>query len=159
MLRIQPVRSDADLDAARLLFREYQRSLGIDLSFQDFEREYASLPGDYAPPRGELLLAHWEGEVAGCVALRPLEAAVAEMKRLYVRPGFRGRALGRALAEAIVAAAHARGYQRMRLDTLPGMDAAIGLYQDLGFRDIEAYRVNPIAGTRFLELELGRADS
>src|SRR5438552_11165100 len=110
MLDIRPARSDADLDAVRALFREYQRSLGIDLSFQDFEREYAALPGDYAPPAGELLLARWDGETAGCVALRPLEPAVAEMKRLYLRPAFRGRAIGRALADAIVAAAGQRGY-------------------------------------------------
>jgi ribosomal protein S18 acetylase RimI-like enzyme len=154
MLEIVPVRLDADLAEVRALFREYADSLGVDLSFQDFEREYAELPGEYAPPRGELLLAHWEGATAGCVALRPLEGDLCEMKRLYLRDEFRGRGVGRALADAIVAAARARRYTRMRLDSLPGMAAAITLYRAMGFREIEPYRQNPIAGSTFMELDL-----
>jgi len=154
MLEIVPVREDLDLDEVRTLFREYAESLGVDLSFQDFEREYAGLPGEYVPPRGELLLGRWDGAAAGCVALRPLEREVCEMKRLYLRDAFRGRGIGRALADATVAAARARGYARMRLDSLPSMAAAITLYRAMGFREIAPYRTNPIAGTKFMELEL-----
>lgn len=154
MLEIVPVRPEADLPEVRALFREYADSLGVDLSFQDFEHELAALPGDYVPPRGELLLARWDGAVAGCVALRPLGGDVCEMKRLYLRDAFRGRGIGRALAGAIVTAARDRGYARMRLDSLPSMGAAIALYRAMGFRQIEPYRLNPIAGSKFMELEL-----
>ena len=154
-LRILPARGPRDIDAARALFREYAAGLGLDLSFQDFEAELAALPGDYAPPRGALLLAHAGGDLAGCVALRPLaEPAVCEMKRLYVRPAWRGTGLGRRLAEAILAEGRRLGYARMRLDTLPSMSSAIGLYESLGFRDIPAYRHNPVAGARYLEATL-----
>jgi len=171
-LRILPARGPEEIDAARALFKEYAAGLGLDLSFQDFEAELAGLPGDYAPPRGALLLAHAGGdrvasgavaansagpasEFAGCVALRPLaEPAVCEMKRLYVRPAWRGTGLGRRLAEAILAEGRRLGYARMRLDTLPSMSSAIGLYESLGFRDIPAYRLNPIPGTRYLEAAL-----
>jgi ribosomal protein S18 acetylase RimI-like enzyme len=154
MLAILPVRGGADLDEIRRLFRAYADSLGVDLSFQDFEREYAALPGEYVPPRGELLIARWEGAVAGCVALRALDRETCEMKRLYLRDAFRGRGIGRALADAIVAAARDRGYQRMRLDSLPSMESAIALYRAMGFREIAPYRTNPIVGTKFMELEL-----
>lgn len=154
-LRILPACGPEEIDAARALFKDYAAGLGLDLSFQDFEAELAGLPGDYAPPRGALLLAHATGDLAGCVALRPLaEPVVCEMKRLYVRPAWRGTGLGRRLAEAILAEGRRLGYARMRLDTLPSMSSAIGLYESLGFRDIPAYRHNPVAGTRYLEAAL-----
>ena len=144
-----------DPDDARALFREYQAELGVDLCFQDFDRELAGLPGEYGPPGGALLAATVDGELAGCVALRRLGDGVCEMKRLYVRPAFRGRRVGRALAEAAIAAARERGYARMRLDTLPSMAEASGLYHSLGFTEIAPYYRNPVPGARFLELELG----
>lgn len=140
----------SDVDEVRRLFREYAASLPFALDFQDFDRELAELPGAYTPPRGILLLARG----AGCVGLRPIDETTCEMKRLYVRPSARGTGLGRRLAEAVVAEARARGYAQMRLDTVPGMDAAQALYEQLGFHDIPPYRPNPIAGARFLALEL-----
>jgi ribosomal protein S18 acetylase RimI-like enzyme len=138
----------------RLLFEEYAESLGIDLCFQDFQEELATLPGSYAPPDGRLLLAFHNDELAGCVALRPLEPGICEMKRLYVRPPFRSLGLGRMLAEQIVSEARIAGYRYMRLDSLPSMAAAITLYRRLGFREIAPYCVNPIEGALFLELQL-----
>jgi ribosomal protein S18 acetylase RimI-like enzyme len=146
----------AEIAAVSGLFLEYQRDIGVDLCFQGFATEVAGLPGDYAPPRGRLLLARVGGEAAGCAALRALGGGACEMKRLYVRPRFRAARLGRLLAERIVSEARAIGYSRICLDTLPTMARAQGLYENLGFRDIPPYRENPIAGSRFMGLDLGK---
>jgi len=144
----------SDLDEIRTMLREYAAWLEIDLCFQNFEQELTGLPGEYAPPRGRLLLATTIAEGAGCVALRPIDKEICEMKRLYVRPSHRGTGLGRSLILAIIDEARAAGYRRMRLDTMPKMDSAQRLYASLGFRDIPAYRYNPEPGARFLELVL-----
>jgi ribosomal protein S18 acetylase RimI-like enzyme len=148
-------RTPEDMAHVRRLFRAYGDWLEVDLCFQGFERELAELPGCYAAPAGRLLIARVGGEVVGCVALRPLETGVCEMKRLWVEPGFAGYGIGRALAEAIIAAARQIGYQRIRLDTLAErMPAAQHLYVTLGFREIPPYYHNPLAGVVMLELEL-----
>ena len=154
MLQIVPVETDQQLELVKTFFAEYADSLDFDLDFQGFEEELATLPGDYRPPRGRLLLAEYEDEVAGCVALRDLGDRICEMKRLYVRPQFRSRGIGRALAEAIIEAAKKSSFAHMRLDTAPSMEAARALYASLGFREIGPYRYNPIEGAVFMELEL-----
>ncbi len=147
--------SAAQITQARELFLEYAKSLNFDLCFQNFDKELAGLPGDYAPPEGRLLLAEYRGQLAGCVALHKLGANICEMKRLYSRPQFRGKGLGRALAEQVIAEARSIGYRRMRLDTVePVMKDAVALYRRFGFQEIAPYRVNPIAGTLYMELEL-----
>ena len=140
----------ADMRLVREMLEEYGRATNVDLSFQDFDRELATLPYEYDP----ILVAWSDDAAAGCVALRRIDDATCEMKRLYVRPAFRGKAIGRALALAIIKEAESHGFARMRLDTLPSMHEAIAMYESLGFRDIAPYRFNPIAGTRYLELPL-----
>jgi putative acetyltransferase len=142
-------------EAVRELFMEYAQSLGFSLCFQSFDQELAGLPGDYAPPRGRLLLATLEGTPAGCVALHKLDQEVCEMKRLYVRPQCRGKGLGRALAERIIADAGEIGYKQLRLDTVePIMQDAVAMYRTLGFHEIAPYRENPIEGALYMELQL-----
>jgi ribosomal protein S18 acetylase RimI-like enzyme len=146
--------SDARVAEARALLGEYADGLGVDLSFQSFDRELMDFPASYLPPTGALLLALHDEGIAGSVALRTLERGVAEMKRLYVRPAFRGLGVGRHLAVAIIDTARGMGYRSMRLDTLPGMADAQRLYRSLGFREIAPYYQNPIPGTVYLELDL-----
>lgn len=155
MVEILRADSEAHLDDVRELFAEYAASLDFDLSFQDFDRELARLPGEYAPPTGCLLLAVHGTEMAGCVAIRRISESICEMKRLYVRPAVRGMGIGRALGESVVKEASMIGYSAMRLDTVPGMKEALELYESLGFRSIAPYRYNPIEGALFLELVLG----
>ncbi len=147
--------SESDIKEARTLLQEYAAWLGISLCFQNFDRELASLPGEYAPPDGRLLLAFEDEELAGCIALRKIRATTCEMKRLFLRPEFRGRGLGRVLVERIIEEARQIGYTQMCLDTLPGrMDQAIALYKSIGFKEIEPYYNNPVAGATFMELRL-----
>lgn len=152
-----PVNAE-DLEAARAIFREYASTLTVDLDFQDFGAELATLPGDYAAPRGALLLARVGGAVAGCCALRPMDSSdypnAAEMKRLYVRKAFRGFGLGRQLSEAILDEARRAGYSSVLLDTLDEMEAARALYEDLGFEEIPPYYHNPHAGAHYLKVDL-----
>lgn len=150
--------SAAQVMEARVLFEEYAQSLGFSLCFQGFDEELAGLPGRYAPPQGRLLLARVEGQLAGCVALQPINARACEMKRLYVRPEYRGRGVGRALAQAIVEAGREIGYRTMRLDTLTSMPEAIALYRSMGFVDIPPYCFNPIEGAVYMALSLARVE-
>lgn len=153
--QIVGARWDNEVEAVRELFAEYAASLGFDLGFQGFEEELAELPGVYAPPAGRLFLARVGSTEAGCAALRPLAGdGVCELKRLYVRPAARGAGVGRALLERVLEDARVIGYGRMRLDTVPGMDAALRLYRAAGFQPIEPYVHNPVPGATFLELEL-----
>jgi ribosomal protein S18 acetylase RimI-like enzyme len=158
-IQIHPARFPEQVEAVRNIFREYAQSLGIDLSFQQFDSELADLPGKFAAPRGEVLLAYQETEVIGCVALRPIDDTICEMKRLYVRPAGRGLQAGKQLATLICATAQELGYSRIRLDTLPTMHAALQIYASLGFEPIPAYVFNPIPGAIFLECDLTRASA
>lgn len=146
---------DSELVAkAKELIREYALSLGLDLSFQDFEQEMATFPKQYSLPGGHLLVAQYENEIVGCVGLRNIGDNICEIKRMYVQPSYRDKGLGRELAEAVISEARGMGYTCMRLDTIPSMESAIHLYISLGFRDIAPYRLNPIDGARYLELRL-----
>jgi len=154
-LTLKQAESPAQIAQARELFLEYAKSLGFSLCFQSFDQELAGLPGDYAPPDGRLLLAEYRGQLAGCIGLHKLDPEICEMKRLYLRPQLRGRGVGRALAEAVIAEARAIGYKKMRLDTVePVMPNAVALYRRLGFIEIDPYRPNPIAGALYMELKL-----
>jgi len=158
MLKIVQAENEGHLATARELMLEYAAWLEFKLCFQGFEEELGTLPGKYAAPSGRLLLALWKDDVAGMAALRPLgEKGVCEMKRLYVRPAFRGHSIGRSLAEKLIHEAGEIGYTIMRLDTVPGkMDAAIALYRELGFEEITPYYKTPVAGTLFMQLVLQR---
>jgi putative acetyltransferase len=157
-IRCQQASCSADWEATRLIFQEYAASLSVDLCFQGFNDELAGLPGDYAEPRGAMLLVWVENAVAGCCALRPLDTCdytnAAEMKRLYVRPTFRGLGLGRQLTESILDAARKAGYSCVLLDTLDDMESARALYDDLGFEEIPPYYHNPIAGAHYLKVDI-----
>lgn len=157
-IQLLPLRGAADVGSTQLIFREYAAGLGIDLCFQDFDAELAALPGDYAAPRGTLLLAWVDGVLAGCCALRPIDncdyANAAEMKRLYVRPAFRGLGLGRQLAQHILDSAQLNGYDSVLLDTLNDMEIARAMYEDLGFKEIPPYYHNPLAGAHYLKVDL-----
>jgi len=150
-LMVNQAHSQEELRQVKLLFSEYASSLDFDLSFQNFDNELSNLPGEYSLPSGAILLAYYEGSAAGCVAMRRLAEDVCEMKRLYVRPAFRGKKIGKALSVAIIDEARKRGYSRMRLDTVPSMKEAIQLYRSLGFKETYPYRYNPRAGAMFLE--------
>jgi ribosomal protein S18 acetylase RimI-like enzyme len=154
MLKINAVQNEQDVESVRALFIEYAESLDFDLGFQNFDEELANLPSGYGEPGGCILLAEYQGRNVGCVALRASGDDVCEMKRLYVQPSFHGRGIGRALAEAIIEEARRIGYKRMRLDTVPSMEAARSLYRSLGFTEIGPYRYNPIDGAVFMELKL-----
>lgn len=154
MTQIIHARTSDHYQWVRRLFQQYADSLGFDLEFQDFSRELATLPGEYAPPRGCILLAARAEEYIGCAALRPLEDGICEMKRLYVTPGFRGQKIGRALAQGIIDEAHRSGYALMRLDTIETMTAAKSLYLSLGFRSLKPYRYNPLVNPTYFELDL-----
>jgi len=146
--------SEEHLALVRELFIEYATSLGFDLCFQNFDKELAELPGEYAPPDGRLIVAIDETKVIGCVALRKIANGICEMKRLYVRPAFRGKEIGRELVKVVIEEAKKIGYTHMQLDTVPVMKEAIALYRSMGFYEIEPYRYNPIKGAVFMELTL-----
>lgn len=158
MVKLSSPEEAEDLAAVRDLMREYARSLDVDLCFQGFEEELAQLQQHYASPRGIVLTARVDGSLAGCCALRPLDtvdyAGASEMKRLYVRPAFRGMGLGRQLAEAVLDFARTAGYTCVLLDTLSDMESARALYEDLGFEEVPPYYHNPIAGAHYLKVKL-----
>jgi GNAT superfamily N-acetyltransferase len=146
--------TDGDAAAVRRLLADYAASLEVDLGFQSFDDEVATLPGRYAPPRGAMLVARVDGEAIGCVGVRAFDPETCELKRLFVVPARRGGGTGLRLLEGAVFEARRLGYRRLRLDTIPGMERAQAMYERFGFREIDAYTENPIAGTRYLELDL-----
>jgi len=139
---------------ARELFSEYAKSLGFPLDFQDFDAELEHLPGEYASPEGCIFVCKLDDAIVGCIALRKLEKGICELKRMYVREGFRGKRIGKQLAEKVIERAKEIGYRRMRLDTLRSMKTAIRIYEELGFKEIEAYRYNPFENAMYMEREL-----
>ena len=150
--------SDSEsVESARSLFREYSNSLDFSLCFQGFDEELAGLPGEYSPPTGRLFLATLDGNLAGCTALRRIDGNICEMKRLYLRPEFRGKGIGRQMTVEIIRAAQEMGYTLIRLDTVPAMKEAISLYRSMGFVEIEPYRENPMPGALFMERVLSAA--
>ena len=153
-ITLVPVESQEQVELARGLFREYADAIGVDLEYQGFTAELEALPSPYTPPYGALLFAQISGDTAGCVALRRLNDETGEMKRLYVRPAFRSWGLGKYLVEAAIQTARHAGYTALRLDTLPSMVTAQGLYRKLGFTEIPAYNRSYLPGTRFYELKL-----
>ena len=154
MITIREAHYQPYLDEVRMLFEEYEAELDFDLCFQNFQAELDGLPGAYAPPEGCLLLAEHEGRAAGCVALHKLEESICEMKRLYVRPAFQGRKIGRLLAEAVIGQARGLGYDALRLDTVPLMERARALYAQLGFWEIAPYCLHPLEGAIYMERDL-----
>jgi len=154
MTQVISAHTEAHFQYTRNLFVQYADTLGIDLEFQGFSRELATLPGGYAPPLGCILLAEFSGNYVGCVALRPLESRICEMKRLFVIPKYRGRDIGRNLACSVIDKAREMGYEKMRLDTIESMKAAKGLYHALNFRTIQAYCYNPLENPSYMELDL-----
>ena len=154
MLNIVPATAAKDLEDVRILFGEYSGLVAEALSSQNFDRELEALPGEYAPPGGVLLIARDDNAAAGCVALRRLDDATGEMKRMYVRESYRGSGLGRRLALAVIDEARKRNYKRVVLDTLPKLASAIALYRDIGFRDIGPYLANPTPGAICFELRI-----
>jgi len=154
MTDLRRLHEKGEMPLVRSLFEEYASALGFDLCFQNFDEELASLPGSYAPPAGTIVVAFEDGAAAGCVAVRPFEPGVCEMKRLYVKPAHRGRGIGRALASAAVEFARGAAYERMRLDTLASMEEANALYRSIGFIPCEKYRRNPCEHPVFMEMRL-----
>jgi putative acetyltransferase len=155
LIHVESVGQGSYIDEIRALFLEYARSLNFSLCFQSFEQELGELPGPYAPPGGRLILCKVDGATAGCIALKKLEPAVCEMKRLYVRPEFRGHRLGLRLTTHLIDEARAAGYARMRLDTIPeSMENAVKLYRSLGFKKIPPYYENPLPQALYMELDL-----
>jgi ribosomal protein S18 acetylase RimI-like enzyme len=154
MIELIRVIDKEHLIVIRELFLEYAESLGFSLCFQDFDNELAGLPGEYAPPTGCLILSVVNSIPCGCVALHKLEEGICEMKRLYIKPEFRGKGFGKLLVNAVIDEAKKIGYTKMRLDTVPQMKEAINLYREIGFKEIEPYRENPIDGALYMEMDL-----
>jgi putative acetyltransferase len=153
-MQIVPAHDADHLPTVRALFQEYAAGMGLNFCFQGFTGELATLPGKYMPPEGRLLIAECDSQTAACVALRKLADGVCEMKRLYVRPAFRGRGIGRTLSESVIQAARDHGYRAMKLDTLASMKAAVSLYESLGFRRTTQYYDNPLPDVVYFELQL-----
>lgn len=154
-MQVKQATTSEDIEAARALFKEYEAWLGISLCFQNFDQELANLPGSYAPPKGRLFLVYESDQLAGSIALRPIDHTTCEMKRLFLRSDFRGKGLGRKMVESILKEAQTIGYLRIRLDTIPGrMSEAISLYRSFGFKEIEPYYDSPFGDTLFMELDL-----